>query len=170
MLTALQTAAWFTNRASNRKPLTGVTVGILCYFAQVTALATDSRPLFADTITAGANTPECPAVREAYARGGTPIASTKQTVGLSERDSTVLEKTWEEYGWLSEFDLIRLSRRPQGAWDMAFHQGGEGTVITLGMILGSVDMRGFDRSRTFAMSVEWVKARYGNTLRLLEDA
>lgn len=87
----------------------------------------------------------------------------------SERETRVLDVLWKDYGWLSAYDLVRLSHRKDGAWAKAWAQGAD-TVIDDDLILHSGDVNGFNPDRTLMASVERVENRYRNALRLLENS
>lgn len=82
---------------------------------------------------------------------------------LSDGEAMVMDMLWKGYGWLSAYDLVRLSCRDGGAWSKEWTQD-EDTPIMPGLILDSVDIDGFDPARTFAASVKRVEHRYRNTL------
>ncbi|MFR0558558.1 Panacea domain-containing protein [Pseudoscardovia radai] len=171
MTTSLDIAAWLVSRHGNDTSLSNLSLNKLCYFAQVTALSTDGKTLFDDDIQAWEYGPVCPAVYHAYKHyGRLPVRAPESHVPtLSERENRIMEKTWEKYGWLSPFDLVRLSHRKGCAWSKTY-KAGENATISPQLILDSDDVKGFDASATFAHAVAETKARYSNTLRLLEDS
>lgn len=171
MTTSLDIAAWLVAHHGNDAPLSNLSLNKLCYFAQVTALKMDGKPLFDDGIEAWEYGPVCPAVYHAYKRyGRLPARAPESPVpSLTEREDRVMQEMWREYGWLSPFDLVRLSHKQGYAWSRAYTPGKD-AAITPQVILESDDVKGFDANATFAHAVTETKAQFSNTLRLLENS
>lgn len=171
MTASVDIAAWLVSRHGAEKRLTNMSLNRLCFFAQVESLRSTGTTVFDDSIVAWRCGPVCPAVYHAYERYGRASvpAPVMEAPDLSDGEAVVMDMLWKDYGWLSAYDLVRLSCRDGGAWSKAWTQG-QGTPIMPGLILDSVDVDGFDPDRTFAASVKRVERRYRNTLRLLADS
>ncbi len=171
MTASVDIAAWLVSRHGAEKRLTNLSLNRLCFFAQVESLRSTGTTVFDDSIVAWRCGPVCPAVYHAYERYGRAAvpAPVMEAPDLSDGEAVVMDMLWKDYGWLSAYDLVRLSCRDGGAWSKAWTQG-RATPIMPGLILDSVDVDGFDPDRTFAASVKRVERRYRNTLRLLEDS
>lgn len=171
MTTALDVAAWIVSRHGHETRITEASLNVFCFYAQVISLRDTHGTLFDDPIEAQASGPVCPDVRRVYGRHGHDAIVTPETPvpDPDPVEADAMKNMWKDYGWLSALDLVRLPRRPGGAWSMTWAQG-PGSVITPDTILTSCDVAGFDPSRTFAASIRRVEARYTNTLKLLEDS
>ncbi|MFR0558808.1 Panacea domain-containing protein [Pseudoscardovia radai] len=169
--TSLDIAAWLVSHHDAETRLTNLSLNKLCFYAQVESLRNAHKTLFDDPIEAWRYGPVCPGVYRAYKRYGRNAIPAPATPvpDLAPDKARIMENTWKDYGWLSAYDLVRLSHRGDGAWSKAWAQGRD-TMITPDLILESSDIKGFDPRRTFAASVKRVENRYGNTLRLLEDS
>ncbi len=171
MTTSLDIAAWLVSQHGTETRLTNLSLNKLCFYAQVESLRSTGTTLFDDPIEAWQYGPVCPNVYHAYKRYGRASipAPATETPDLSDSEAVVMDMLWKDYGWLSAYDLVRLSHRDGGAWSKAWTQGRD-TPITPDLILNSTDIDGFDPDRTFAASVKRVEHRYRNTLRLLENS
>ena len=143
----------------------------LCFYAQVVALKRDGLPLFTDAIEAWECGPVCPNVYHEYERyGRQPVRRyTGEPPHLTDREQSVLETLWRDYGWLSGYDLVRLSHQSGGAWSKAYRNDMHARIDD-DLILHSADIKGFDPEFTLVRAVEHVMKKYRNTLRLLENS
>lgn len=150
-------------------PLTNRRINKLVYFTQVEALRRTGQPLFDDTIEADEYGPVIPAVRDAFSQYGTnqiakPTAPPPDDATLADLAADVAVR----YGHLTVYDLMRLSHREGGAWNLAYEPGKRRT-ITPQLILASSDMAGTDcDERTMAATLAFVNDTWPNTITLLE--
>lgn len=163
-------AAWLISHHGNDAELSNLVLNKLCFYAQVESLKRDGLALFSDAIEAWEYGPVCPNVYHEYKRfGRQPV---RQYLGeppsLTDREQSVLEILWRDYGWLSGYDLVRLSHQPGGAWSKAYRKDMD-VRIDDGLILHSADIKGFDPEFTLVGAIKHVTKKYKNTLRLLEN-
>lgn len=164
-------AAWLISHYGDDAELSNPVLNRLCFYAQVVALKRDGLPLFADAIEAWEYGPVCPNVYREYERyGKQPVhRDCDESPNLTDREQSVLETLWRDYGWLLGYDLVRLSQQPGGAWSKAYRKDMHARIDNE-LILHSADIKGFDPEFTLVRAVEHVMKKYRNTLRLLEHS
>ena len=118
MTASVDIAAWLVSRHGAGTRLTNMSLNRLCFFAQVESLRSTGTTVFDDPIVAWRCGPVCPAVYHAYERyGRTSVpAPVMEAPGLSDGETMIMDMLlWKDYGWLSAYDLVRLSCRDGGA-------------------------------------------------------
>lgn len=125
---------------------------------------------FNDEIQAWQLGPIIPNVYNAYSRYGNAgiDAPTQLIESIGKEAFIAAENVWKEYGFMTALDLMKYSRRPDGAWKRVFDTNKDYKHINDNDILASTDGQNPpNREGTFSQALDNASDRWNHVLDML---
>lgn len=151
----------------NDNVLSNAKLNRLVYFAYASNLR-HGHKLFHDEIQAWQCGPIIPNVYNTYSRyGNAGIDAPTQPVNFISKEAFIAaENVWKDYGFMTALDLMKYSRRPNGAWKRVSNKNHE--RINDNDILASTDGQNPpNREGTFSKALDNASDRWKHVLNML---
>ncbi len=168
MIKAIDLANAFVNQYAKDDYLTNMKLNKLVYFAYARYLK-EGEVLFSEPIQAWKFGPVIPDVYYTYNKYGRNQITQPASRNISEKSYEVAEKTWQDFGKLTAWDLMELSHQENSAWSKTYQE--ESNALTDDdVILSSKDGEKPSLTGTFAEAGEIAFRQLYPALEKLTDA
>lgn len=165
----------FIGRYGKRAFLTNLKLNKLVYYSQVEALRDEGSVLFDDPIEAWGYGPVEPSVYHRFSYYGRsriqePSVLFGQKIIDDRRAIHFVDKTWEDYGFLTAYDLVNYSHREGSAWKSTYDPQRDREISPRIIRISKDISEKPGISGTLSDGIRSVDQSFPNALDLLKDA